>query len=156
MLQSGLRVLIAVLLGNLLWRSGAGLAVAEANSFTRTLWRVQDGLPENIVQAFAQDSSGYLWIGTTGGLTRFDGAHFLSYQDNSGQKLPVNSIFCLMAARDGSLWAGMEGGGLLHMKDGQTEVIGPEQGLSDKFVRSVIQDHTGKIWIGTDGGLFVL
>ncbi len=155
-LQSGLQVLIAILLWNLLWPSGAGVAVAEAGSFTRSLWRVQDGLPENIVQAIAQDSSGFLWVGTTGGLTRFDGEHFLSYHGNSGGKLPVNSIFCLLAARDGSLWAGMEGGGLLHMNEGQTEVIGPKQGLSDEFVRSIMQDRTGKIWIGTDGGLFVL
>ena len=49
---------------------------AQTTHFTSTIWRSQDGLPENIVQALMQDREGYLWVGTTGGLTRFDGAHF--------------------------------------------------------------------------------
>ena len=35
---------------------------------------MQDGLPEETVQAFAQTKDRYLWIGTTGGLLRFDGS----------------------------------------------------------------------------------
>jgi hypothetical protein len=44
--------------------------------YTSHLWQAPDGLPEQTVQAFAQTPDGYLWIGTTGGLLRFDGAHF--------------------------------------------------------------------------------
>jgi ligand-binding sensor domain-containing protein len=40
------------------------------------VWRVRDGLPQNAVQALAQTPDGYLWIGTNGGLVRFDGSKF--------------------------------------------------------------------------------
>ena len=47
---------------------------ALPDGYTRRVWQTQDGLPENTVQAFAQTSDNYLWIGTSGGLVRFDGA----------------------------------------------------------------------------------
>ena len=122
--------------------------------YARNLWKVQDGLPEGTVQALAQTQDGYLWIGTTGGLTRFDGSHFVL---NGSSTLPipaVNSIFCLAPARDGSLWIGTEGGGLLHLKQNAFTAYTAAQGLSDGFVRSILEDRQGAVWVGTDNGLF--
>src|SRR5580704_12564307 len=44
--------------------------------YTRRIWHIQDGLPEEPVQAVQQSSDGFLWIGTAGGLVRFDGFRF--------------------------------------------------------------------------------
>src|SRR5882762_3151121 len=44
-------------------------------------WRVEDGLPDNIVDAITQTPDGYLWLGTQGGLVRFDGVHFSTVDD---------------------------------------------------------------------------
>ncbi|HLI04588.1 MAG TPA: two-component regulator propeller domain-containing protein, partial [Terracidiphilus sp.] len=60
----------------------AAFAAAPAG-FTRKVWQTQDGLPEQTVQAFAQTPDHYLWIGTTGGLLRFDGAHLTIYDDEN-------------------------------------------------------------------------
>ena len=49
------------------------------DGYTRRVWQTQDGLPENTVQAFAQTPDQYLWIGTSGGLVRFDGARFVVF-----------------------------------------------------------------------------
>jgi len=127
---------------------------ASESQYARSLWKVQDGLPEGTVQALAQTHDGYLWIGTTGGLTRFDGTHFVL---NGSSTLPipaVNSIFCLFPARDGSLWIGTEGGGLLHLKKNSVTAYSTAQGLTDGFVRSILEDSRGKVWVGTDNGLF--
>src|ERR1035441_2735447 len=77
--------------------------------YTRTVWRVSDGLPEDTVQALTESKDGLLWIGTTGGLARFDGAHIQLYGPRMAKALSVNSIFCLTLGKDGSLWAGTEG-----------------------------------------------
>jgi ligand-binding sensor domain-containing protein/signal transduction histidine kinase len=122
--------------------------------YTRTVWRVQDGLPEDTVQALAQATDGSLWIGTTGGLTRFDGTHFKLYGSAALSALSVNSVFCLTLSRDGSLWVGTEGGGLLHLLRNSTKAFGPAEGLTDTFVRSVLEDSHGVVWAGTDNGLF--
>ena len=63
--------------------------------YTRRVWQTQDGLPENTVQAFAQTPDNYLWIGTSGGLVRFDGAGFVLYDRDNTPAMHDNSIFCL-------------------------------------------------------------
>src|SRR5262252_1420993 len=79
------------------------------DGYTRRVWQTQDGLPENTVQAFAQTPDNYLWIGTSGGLVRFDGAGFLIFDRDNTPAIRENSIFCLTVGRDGSLWAGTDG-----------------------------------------------
>jgi ligand-binding sensor domain-containing protein len=58
----------------------AHTAPAESglDEYSRRAWETQDGLPEDTVQAFAQTPDRYLWIGTTGGLVRFD-EQFLTF-----------------------------------------------------------------------------
>jgi ligand-binding sensor domain-containing protein len=80
---------------------------AGVEQYTRRIWRIQDGLPEDTVQAIQQSQDGYLWIGTTGGLVRFDGSHFHLYDHATTPLLADNSIFCILArtmAVCGSAW----------------------------------------------------
>ena len=132
------------------------LAATLPDEFARQLWRVQDGLPEDIVQAAVQDAEGFLWVGTTGGLARFDGSGFEVFDASSSPRLPVNSVFCLLSSSDGSLWIGSEGGGLLRLRAGVLTRYGAAEGLSDSFIRALLQDGRGSLWVGTDNGLFLL
>jgi len=126
---------------------------AAPSGYTRKLWQTQDGLPEQTVQAFAQTPDHYLWIGTTGGLLRFDGARFTLFDHGNTPQLQENSIFTLLASRDGSLWIGTEGGGLVRYQSGKFRAYGAADGLSDGFVRALYEDPGGTIWVGTDNGL---
>jgi ligand-binding sensor domain-containing protein/two-component sensor histidine kinase len=132
------------------WTSAAELPVA---GFTRKVWQTQNGLPEQTVQAFAQTPDHYLWIGTTGGLLRFDGARLTVFDSENTPELKENSVFALMVSRDGSLWIGTEGGGLARYEEGRFQSYGTKDGLSDGFVRALYQDRAGTIWVGTDNGL---
>ncbi len=126
------------------------------DGYTRRVWQTQDGLPENMAQAFAQTPDGYLWIGTTGGLVRFDGVRFVVFDRGNTSQIKENSIFCLTVARDGNLWAGTDGGGLLRYQNGVFRHYSAADGLSNDFVRVVYEDHEGILWVGTDDGLFRL
>src|SRR5262245_44821991 len=64
-------------------------------------WRVEEGLPDNIVDAITQTPDGYLWLGTQGGLVRFDGVRF-SPVDDPGLK--IQRIHQLHVDRLGRLW----------------------------------------------------
>jgi ligand-binding sensor domain-containing protein/signal transduction histidine kinase len=127
---------------------------APVEQYTRRIWRIQDGLPEDTVQAIQQSQDGYLWIGTTGGLVRFDGSHFQLYDHATTPILADNSVFCILAAHDGSLWLGTDGGGLIHFSNGVFHAYTQAAGLTNAFVRSLIEDDQGRLWIGTDNGLF--
>lgn len=130
------------------------IAAAQAIAgYTSHVWQAMEGLPEQTVQSFAQTPDGSLWVGTTGGLVRFDGATFTLFDRQNTPALHENSIFCLMVARDGALWIGTEGGGILRYQHGQFASWTSHDGLSNDFVRAIFQDRAGTIWAGTDNGL---
>lgn len=71
------------------------------------------GLPQSQVTAIDQDVNGYLWVGTLGGVTRFNGKEFVTYTSQNG--LLNNRINCLKFM-DQRLWIGHEGGlSLIHI-----------------------------------------
>jgi ligand-binding sensor domain-containing protein/signal transduction histidine kinase len=129
---------------------------ALPDGYTRRVWQTQDGLPENTIQAFAQTPDNYLWIGTSGGLVRFDGAEFVVYDRDNTPAIHDNAIFCLTVGHDGSLWAGTDGAGLLRYRGGVFRSYRAAQGLSNEFVRAVFESRDGVLWAGTDDGLFRL
>jgi ligand-binding sensor domain-containing protein/two-component sensor histidine kinase len=122
--------------------------------YVSRIWRTQDGLPENRIRAISQTADGYLWIGTSGGLARFDGVRFVVYARFNTPGMTDDNIRALESARDGSLWIATDGGGLLHYKDGRFQSFGPKEGLANEFVGAVMEDHKGNIWAATNRGLF--
>ena len=128
--------------------------VSGAHLYSSRVWRTQDGLPQSRIQSFAQTPEDYLWIGTSGGLVRFDGVRFYVFDRLNTPAFQDDSILALLTAKDGSLWIGTEGGGLVHYQRGVFTHFGRKQGLTNLFVRSVLEAHDGRIWVGTDRGFF--
>ena len=57
----------------------------EARSqFRCEAWTTADGLPHKSVHAILQTRDGYLWLATTDGLVRFDGARFTIFDTSGG------------------------------------------------------------------------
>ena len=69
-----LHVSTLVLLASLLVASAR--AQSQAPQYIATVWQAEQGLPQNSVTTMLQDDQGYLWVGTFGGLARFDGERF--------------------------------------------------------------------------------
>ena len=134
--------------------AGAQVAAGPPINYTSRVWQMQDGLPEQTVQAFAQTKDRYLWIGTTGGLLRFDGVRLVLFDRDNTPAFTENNIFGLTVTTDDTLWVATEGGGLIRYKDGVFRSFSGKDGLLNDFVRTVYQDSEGQIWIGTDNGLF--
>ena len=133
------------------------LAVLRApEGYAARVWHSEDGLPEETVQAFAQTPDHFLWIGTSGGLLRFDGIQFVVYDRENTPALRENSVFCLMVAHDGTLWIGEEGGGLASYSGGVFRSWSRQEGLTNNYVRALREDDGHDIWVGTDDGLFRL
>ncbi len=130
------------------------LTLPAPAAYVSRIWRTQDGLPENRVRALAQTPDGYLWVGTTGGLARFDGVRFVTYTRFNTPAMTEDNVRSLAVGRDGSLWVATDGGGLLHLKDGRFVGYGPGQGLASDFVAAVLEDRQGSIWAATNRGLY--
>ena len=123
-------------------------------AYSRRVWKSVDGLPEDFAQCLAQTPEGYLWIGTSGGLVRFDGTRFVVFNHENTPAFRDDSIYSLFASKGGVLWAGTEGGGVIRSQNGLFRSFGAAEGLTNGFVRAIFEDSNGTLWLGTDDGLF--
>src|SRR3984885_10233145 len=113
-------------------------------------WTARDGL-RGVVSALAQTDDGFLWVGTTEGLYRFDGMTFEAYKPETGN-FPATGIMTLEAAPDG-LWIGYLSGGVSVLKDGRLKNYSERDGLPISRVRSIVPTGGGKVWGGAGGGV---
>ena len=114
-------------------------------------WTTADGLPQNSVQTIAQTPDGYLWLGTRGGLARFDGVRFKTYGLEEGLK----SVHIVGLADDGKggLWIATHGGGFSHLDKGLITTYTTAEGLADNVVLAVTRASGGGAWVGGRNGL---
>jgi len=106
------------------------------------------------VQSLAVEPTGGLFVGTAGGLCQFDGSYCKPLQNGEMSKFPASNLTALFQEHDQSLWAGTEGGGLLHITSDHVEIFDRRNGLSDPYIRAIFEDSLGHLWVGTDDGLF--
>ncbi|MGA2535707.1 MAG: two-component regulator propeller domain-containing protein [Terracidiphilus sp.] len=97
-------------------------------SYGRQAWVMENGLPQNTVQALVQTRDGFIWLGTEVGLVRFDGVAFQVFDSNSTPAIPGNDVRCLLETPDGALWIGT-GDGLARWKDGTVTTFTTKEGL---------------------------
>ncbi|MDE1147444.1 MAG: diguanylate cyclase [Azospirillaceae bacterium] len=163
-----LRQILTILAATPLILYGAGTAAADTpagaggwNRLRATVFTNLDrdaGLPHPISMALAQDSDGFIWVGTQGGLSRYDGYRFRTFmhQDGVAGSLPGNVITGLVAAPGGRMWVGTATGNVARYD--------PATGLFQDFpeapgtparggVVSLIGDGDGGVWLGTNAGL---
>ncbi len=134
----------------------AGLDPAKAvTQYLDQAWRSDEGLPQNSVLAMAQTPDGYLWIGTEEGLARFDGVRFRVFDPSNTPELHHRVVRALAVDRQGALWIGTLGGGVVRLAAGRFTAFGSAQGLSDERVRVISVDRNGRLWAGSNQGLSV-
>ena len=155
-LTLGIEVTHAVALAVLLALAPLPAAERAPDSpvYSRRVWQESDGLPEDYAQALAQTPDGYLWIGTSGGLVRFDGTRFTTFNHASEPAFHDDSVYSLCTARDRTLWIGSEGGSLIRYRAGAFRAYGVAEGLTNGFVRVIFEDRDRNLWVGPDDGLF--
>ncbi len=126
---------------------GLPLNLSQYNS---RLWQSDEGLPLDNAQAIAQAAAGYLWIGTSEGLARFDGARFTVFDQKNVPAMKNANIKGLCQGRDGSLWIATDVGGLNRLNNGRFSHYGAAEGLAgDECSGPIFADKAGSIWVAT-------
>jgi PAS domain S-box-containing protein len=155
----------------LLLAASACLLVAFASDVTAErlpikAYTIENGLAHNRVKRIVQDSHGFLWFCTGGGLSRFDGSQFVTYSVDDG--LPAPSLNDLVETSDGVYWIATNSDGVVRF-DLRTRTQSTPSGIRSRFtvypvssepvtnrVNVLYRDPAGMLWAGTDGGLFRL
>nr|WP_229415971.1 two-component regulator propeller domain-containing protein [Pseudoduganella armeniaca] len=150
-----LRLFLAALL---LAASTASAAPARSLRFEQL--GVADGLAQESVLAIAQDRQGFMWFGSQGGLSRFDGYRTVVYRHtlSDPHSLAENWVRVVHIDAVGRMWVGTDNG--LDRFDPLTQRFThyrpdePEQrGNGNRHVRAIIDDGAGGLWVGTADGL---
>ncbi len=113
-----------------------------------------EGLSHNTVFTILQDHRGFLWIGTSDGLNRYDGYQFQVYRQVPGDStsLPANSVRVLLEDRERRLWVGTSSG--LSSLDAETGRFVRHRlpGETSPDVAAIAQDPSGRLWVTTYRG----
>src|SRR5436190_6818802 len=139
--------------------TGAETPYALLSGYTMASWSASDGSSIGPVYSLVQDRDGYLWIGTTGGIVRFDGARFTRWDTIYGSPLPRGDVRALTLSRDGTLWAGFDrttGGVTVAALRGGTVVSVSQGSPPHEAVISLVEDHAGTVWAVSDSVLYRL
>lgn len=118
----------------------------------------QQGLSYNVVNSFLQDRDGQLWIGTYGGLDRFDGSHFTTFKTDRAnpESLGNNIVHDLCQDPNGNIWAATNNG--ISRYDRQTGHffnIRTVEGITLGQCLNILCDRRGRIWFSSHrNGLF--
>lgn len=111
-------------------------------------WTSAHGLPQDSIRAVLQTRDGFLWIGTRGGLTRFDGSAFVVYKSGAVNSIPSDAINSLAESSDGSLWIASNAG-LTRYQNGQFKTFNNRDGLPGTSIWRVAAGSNGGIWAVT-------
>lgn len=120
------------------------------SSYGRQSWGMENGLPQNTVQALAQTPDGFVWLGTEVGLVRFDGNGFQVFDKNTTPALPGNDVRCLLV-KDGALWIGTSEG-LARWKDGAVRLFTTKDGLPANVVQELESRPRNRVMVATNAG----
>ena len=113
-----------------------------------------EGLPNAVVDCISQDEAGFIWLGTSNGLYRYDGTELLPYKNNaqSPYYLPSNKIVCHAADHKGHLWIGtQEGLCRLDLHSGKVRHL-LLAGVDKQRINSICVTRNGHIYVGTIRG----
>jgi ligand-binding sensor domain-containing protein len=134
-----------------------------ANNLQFNHFSAEHGLSQTVFTSIFQDRKGYMWFGSFTGLLKFDGYNFISFTPDPNKKksIPDNAInkFCEDSA--GNIWMVHDSYPVLTKYNPHSESFAlypygdnnRSTGISG-YVSDLVTDRQGKVWIGTDAGLF--
>jgi signal transduction histidine kinase/ligand-binding sensor domain-containing protein/AraC-like DNA-binding protein len=113
------------------------------------------GLSDNYVENVFEDRNGFIWIGTSDGLDRYDGKNFKSYRfyDLSGNPEVRNYVTAIVDLNDQDLFIGTLNGIYKYLYKCDSIIKFDDNGLLSSRVETFQKDESNNIWIATNTGL---
>ena len=129
--------------------------------FSFKKYQVEDGLSHNTVWCAIQDSYGFIWLGTSDGLNRYDGRGNKVYRNVLNDKFSLENNFVeALIEEDQNIWVGTNSG--LYIYDRATDRFSyfdktTQYGVYvSSEIKKIVKTENGLLWIATLGqGLFI-
>ncbi len=124
---------------------------ATADFYYFKHYQVDEGLLHNNVNCISQDRMGFIWLGTRGGLNRFDGYTFKSYVIDRS-KTGTNYIRSIREDKNGILWIGTASG--IYKFTPDVETFEQVVAFPAANIRDIRIDSRNHLWVIARGTLY--
>lgn len=151
MKQKWIRIFAGLLLAMLLPAVALADTAMNHEPYVTTVYNERNGLPTGEANVVYQTSDHYIWIGSYGGLVRYDGSNFRNFSQEG--LIPSSSIRAILEDRDGRLWVGTNDVGLFVMEDGAFTRVQENGDPVFLCIRALVQGQDGTIYAASSSGL---
>lgn len=146
-------LIAAILLLQEVGRADPAVTPLTDNQFLIKKWSTESGLPQVTVTSLVQTRDGYIWVGTFGGLARFDGIRFTVFDSANMPNFTSNRVLSLFEDSYGTLWIGAETGEIYTLRNLKLEEFRSTNDYKRKTVWGFEQDAAGDLFVASDSGL---
>jgi ligand-binding sensor domain-containing protein/serine phosphatase RsbU (regulator of sigma subunit) len=109
---------------------------------------VANGLAQSTVYDIIQDENDYVWLGTSAGVSRFNGKDFVNFSEENG--LSANGVRVIFRDTDNTLWFGHSGGGVSCFDGKEFRIFSAPGEMFSSNVTGILRDMEGNLWICTE------
>lgn len=122
----------------------------QQNPFRITRYSTQDGLTQSSINSVIEDRYGFIWLGTSGGINRFDGYNFTSFELSPGEPSASdeNMVHEIISDPDSNIWVcSIRGIHIFNYRLDRFESLQDESGMVFSYpCNSIAFDHLGNLW----------
>lgn len=141
----------------ILWMMCIALALpgqwcyAQEQPMVQTIYNERSGLPTGEANDVLQTADGYIWVGSYGGLIRYDGSEFRNFSTEG--LLPSSSVRMLFEDSAKRLWIGTNDAGVFFLEDGR--IARPQGQPEDSFlcIRGFAEAAGGTVYACSNSGV---
>lgn len=150
--------------GDVLVGTSDGLNIYDENNdkFYRIFDKEND-LSSQYIRSLAEDENQNIWVATKNGIDKIDIKNkkkIISFEAGNGKfNISENDIYVVRYDSKGYIWAGAFKEGLNRIDINTNEVkqyknnYSDEKSLPGNYVKDILRDSYGNLWVGTDNGL---
>ncbi len=144
--------LLALLIAILCLYPAACMAEGEEDApYVVTIYNERNGLPTGEANTVIQSRDGYVWIGSYGGLIRYDGSTFRNYSMEGS--FESSSVRALFEDSMGRLWIGTNDAGAFYMENHEIHAVKNPDPNNYLCVRNFAEGADGVIYIASNSGM---
>lgn len=117
-------------------------------------WDFEAGLPHGSINSMARTADGYLWLGASSGLVRFDGLRFVLYAPKEIPEMGADGIVGVVVDSVGELWAADRGGTIIHRVGNQFNTFKIQLPRGTSAIQTFARETNGTVWLADDHNVF--
>jgi two-component system, LytTR family, sensor kinase len=132
-----------------LFYGGNGVLAQLPANYSFQFYNTSHGLPSSQIIAMAKDNNGFLWLGTSVGISMYDGYSFKNYSHTTNNEM-LGRVNVIKPGNNNRLWIGTGSGLFCYANNEIVKISAPS--LLPQGINDILLEDDGTIWLATENG----